>query len=81
MAEKRHIRQSLWARERRLAHGPEYAIQQPLEAIHDGGLDGCGVRFVDPAFAREATGFLRANSLIRSRTGTHVPPPQHPGAR
>ena len=49
--------------ERRLAHEPEYATQRQLEMIRDGGFDGCGVRFVDPAFAREVTGFLRANSM------------------
>jgi hypothetical protein len=31
--------------------------------IRNAGFDGCGVRFVDPVFAREVTGFLRANNM------------------
>ena len=31
--------------------------------IRDAGFDGCGVRFIDPAFAREVTGFLRDHGM------------------
>jgi hypothetical protein len=63
MAQKLLIYQSLWAMERRLPDEPEYPIQHQLEMIRDAGFDGCGVRFVDPAFARGVTGFLRANNM------------------
>ena len=63
MAQKLLIYQSLWAMERRLANEPEYPIERQLEMIRDAGFDGAGVRFVDPAFARKVTGFLRANGM------------------
>ena len=31
--------------------------------IRDAGFDGAGVRFIDPGYAREVTGFLRANGM------------------
>ena len=63
MAQKLLVYQSLWAMERRLADEPEYPIQRQLEMIRDAGFDGAGVRFVDPAFARVVTGFLRTNNM------------------
>ena len=63
MAQKLLVYQSLWAMERRLANEPEYPIERQLEMIRDAGFDGAGVRFVDPAFARKVTGFLRANGM------------------
>lgn len=63
MAQRLLVYQSLWAMERRLADEPEYPIQRQLEMIRDAGFDGAGVRFVDPAFARTVTGFLRANGM------------------
>ena len=63
MAQKLLVYQSLWAMERRQADEPEYPIQRQLEMIRDAGFDGSGVRFVDPAFARDVTGFLRANNM------------------
>jgi len=50
--------------ERRLADEPEWPLQTQLAMIRDAGFDGAGVRFVDPAFATEATDFLRAHGLI-----------------
>jgi hypothetical protein len=63
VAQRLLVYQSLWAMERRLADEPEYPIQRQLEMIRDAGFDGAGVRFVDPAFARTVTGFLRANGM------------------
>jgi hypothetical protein len=62
--QKLRILQSVWAMERRLADEPEWPLQTQLAMIRDAGFDGAGVRFVDPAFAREATGFLREHGLI-----------------
>jgi len=31
--------------------------------IRDAGFDGCGVRFIDPPFARQVTSFLRAHNM------------------
>jgi len=50
--------------ERRVPGTPEWPLRQQLEMIRDAGFDGAGVRFVDAAYAAEATGFLRDNSLI-----------------
>lgn len=63
MAQKLLVYQSLWAMERRQADEPEYPVPRQLEMIRDAGFDGSGVRFVDPAFARDVTGFLRANNM------------------
>jgi hypothetical protein len=58
------VLQSLWAMERRRPDGAEWPLATQLEMIRDAGFDGAGVRFVDPAFAREVTGFLRAHGMI-----------------
>ena len=50
--------------ERRLADEPEWPLQTQLAMIRDAGFDGAGVRFIDPAFATDVTGFLRAHGLI-----------------
>jgi hypothetical protein len=63
MAQTLLVYQSLWAMERRLAAEPEFPIETQLTMIRDAGFDGAGVRFVDPAFARQVTGFLRANGM------------------
>jgi sugar phosphate isomerase/epimerase len=63
LAQKLLVYQSLWAMERRLPDEPEYPIQRQLDTIRDAGFDGCGVRFTDPAFARQVTGFLRAHAM------------------
>jgi hypothetical protein len=63
MAQKLLIYQSLWAMERRRPDGKEWTLDEKLTMIRDAGFDGCGVRFVDPAYAREVTGFLRANGM------------------
>jgi hypothetical protein len=63
MAQKLLIYQSLWAMERRRPDGEEWTLDEKLAMIRDAGFDGCGVRFVDPAYAREVTGFLRANGM------------------
>ena len=65
MAQELKVYQSLWAMERRLAHAPEYPIRQQLEMIRDAGFDGCGVRFVDPAFVRDVTGDRKTSSRDR----------------
>ncbi len=57
------VYQSLWAMERRRPDGAEWELETQLEMIRDAGFDGAGVRFVDPAFARRVTGFLRAHGL------------------
>jgi hypothetical protein len=64
MTQRLLVLQSLWAMERRLADTPEWPLRQQLEMIRDAGFDGAGVRFIDPAFAAEATGFLRANGMV-----------------
>jgi len=50
--------------ERRVHGTPEWPLRTQLEMIREAGFDGAGVRFVDVAFATEATGFLRDNGLI-----------------
>ncbi len=57
------VYQSLWAMERRRPDGAEWPLRTQLEMIRDAGFDGAGVRFVDPAYAREVTDFLRANAM------------------
>jgi hypothetical protein len=58
------VLQSLWAMERRRPDGAEWPLAMQLEMIRDAGFDGAGVRFVDPVFARDVTGFLRAHGMI-----------------
>src|ERR1044072_2390011 len=50
--------------EGRRADAEEWPLQTQLEMIRDAGFDGAGVRFIDPAFATEATDFLRAHGMI-----------------
>lgn len=57
------VYQSLWAMERRRPDGAEWPLRTQLEMIRDAGFDGAGVRFVDSAYAREVTDFLRANGM------------------
>src|SRR6202047_3940862 len=64
MAQQLRILQSLWAMERRRAGEAELPLQTQLTMIRDAGFDGAGVRFIDPAFATEATSFLRAHNMI-----------------
>ena len=64
MAQKLRVLQSLWAMERRLADEAEWPLQTQLAMIRDAGFDGAGVRLIDPAFAGEVTGFLRAHGMI-----------------
>lgn len=63
MAQRLLVLQSLWAMERRLADQPEWPLGTQLAMIRDAGFDGAGIRFVDPAFATEATSFLRDHGL------------------
>jgi hypothetical protein len=60
VAQQLRVLRSLWAMERRLADEPEWPLQTQLTMIRDAGFDGAGVRFIDPAFATDVTGFLRA---------------------
>ena len=55
MAQKLLVYQSLWAMERRRPDGLEWSLDEKLEMIRDSGFDGCGVRFIDPVFARTVT--------------------------
>ena len=64
MPQQLRILQSLWAMERRRADAAEWPLQIQLAMIRDAGFDGAGVRFIDPAFAREVTGFMRAHNMI-----------------
>src|SRR5262245_59489274 len=64
MAQQLRVLQSLWAMERRLADELEWPLHTQLAMIADAGFDGAGVRFIDPAFATEVTGALRAHGLI-----------------
>jgi hypothetical protein len=64
MAQQLRILQSLWAMERRRADAPEWPLQTQLAMIRDAGFDGAGVRFIDPVFAEEVTGFLRQHDMI-----------------
>ena len=59
MAQKLAVLQSLWAMERRQPDGMEWTLSRKLELIRDAGFDGAGVRFIDPAYAREVTAFLK----------------------
>ncbi|MCX7281350.1 MAG: sugar phosphate isomerase/epimerase, partial [Alphaproteobacteria bacterium] len=63
MAQKLLVYQSLWAMERRRPDGQEWSLDEKLGMIRDAGFDGCGVRFIDPLFAREVTSFLRAHGM------------------
>ena len=63
MAQKLLVYQSLWAMERRRPDGQEWSLSEKLSMIRDAGFDGCGVRFIDPAYAREVTAFLRAHGM------------------
>ena len=63
MAQELLVYQSLWAMERRRPDGLEWSLDQKLTMIRDAGFDGAGVRFADPAYAREVAGFLRANGM------------------
>jgi hypothetical protein len=63
MAQRLLVLQSLWAMERRRPDGQEWSLDRKLGMIRDAGFDGAGVRFFDDAYAREVTGFLRANGL------------------
>ena len=60
MAQKLLVYQSLWAMERRRPDGEEWALDEKLAMIRDASFDGCGVRFIDPAYARQVTDFLRS---------------------
>jgi sugar phosphate isomerase/epimerase len=64
MAQQLRILQSLLAMERRRADEAEWPLQTQLAMIRDAGFDGAGVRFIDPAFAREVTSFLRDNGMV-----------------
>lgn len=64
MAQQLRVLQSLWAMERRRADAAEWPLQTQLEMIRDAGFNGAGVRFIDAAFATEATGFLRDHGMI-----------------
>lgn len=64
MAQQLRVLQSLWAMERRVADEAEWPLGTQLAMIRDAGFDGAGIRFIDPAFATEATGLLRDHGLI-----------------
>jgi sugar phosphate isomerase/epimerase len=42
----------------------EWPLETQLSMIRDAGYDGVGVRFVDPAFARIVTRFMREHGMI-----------------
>ena len=63
MAQQLLIYQSLWAMERRRPDGKEWSLDEKLTMIRDAGFDGCGVRFIDQAYAREVADFLRAHNM------------------
>jgi sugar phosphate isomerase/epimerase len=63
MPQKLAVYQSLWAMERRRPDGQEWSLEEKLTMIRDAGFDGAGVRFVDPGYAREVTGYLRAQGM------------------
>jgi hypothetical protein len=63
MAQRLLVYQSLWAMERRRPDGEEWPLSRQLEMIRDAGFDGAGVRFIDPSFARDVTGFLRDHGM------------------
>jgi hypothetical protein len=64
MAQSLAVLQSMWAMERRRPDGAEWSLQEKLEMIRDAEFDGAGVRFIDPAYAREVTAFLKAHGMI-----------------
>jgi hypothetical protein len=64
VAQQLRVLQSLWAMERRLDDEAEWPLPTQLAMIRDAGFDGAGVRFIDPAFAREVTSFLRDHGMI-----------------
>jgi hypothetical protein len=64
MAQQFRVLQSLWAMERRRPDGAEWPLDEQLRMIRDAGYDGVGVRFVDPAYARSVTRFMRDSGLI-----------------
>ncbi|KRQ07450.1 xylose isomerase [Bradyrhizobium pachyrhizi] len=64
MAQQLRVLQSLWAMERRLANESEWPLQDQLAMIRVAGFDGAGVRFIDPVFATEVTGFLRSHDMV-----------------
>ena len=64
MAQSLAVLQSMWAMERRRPDGAEWSLQEKLEMIRNAGFDGAGVRFIDPAYAREVTAFLKAHRMI-----------------
>ena len=64
MAQRLLVLQSMWAMERRRPDGAEWTLDRKLSMIRDAGFDGAGVRFFDDAYARDVTGFLRANGLV-----------------
>jgi hypothetical protein len=68
MPQQLRVLQSLWAMERRRADAAEWPLQTQLEMIREAGFAGAGVRFIDPAFATEATDFLRAHDMIWQRS-------------
>ena len=57
------VYQSLWSMEQLPQGAAEWSLPQKLEMIRDAGFDGCGVRFIDPGYAREVTGYLRAHGM------------------
>src|SRR4051794_20705774 len=63
MPQRLAVYQSLWAMERRAPDGEEWSLERKLEMIRDAGFDGAGVRFIDPGYARDVTGFLRASGM------------------
>src|SRR3984957_5275615 len=64
MVQQLRILQSLWAMERRLADTPEWPLQHQHAMSRAAGVNGAGVRFIDPVFAAEVTDFLRSHDMI-----------------
>ncbi len=63
MAQKLLVYQSMWAMERRRPDGHEWSLDEKLEMIRAAGFDGAGVRFIDYAYAKTVTGFLREHGM------------------
>ena len=63
MAQKLLVYQSMWAMERRQPDGQEWSLDEKLEMIRAAGFDGAGVRFIDYAYAKTVTGFLREHGM------------------
>ena len=63
MAQKLLVYQSMWAMERRRPDGQEWSLDEKLEMIRAAGFDGAGVRFIDYAYAKTVTGFLREHGM------------------